>query len=263
MMLLRSLLFELFLIGSSVVYSSLILLLALVAPPTLLARLGRHWARANLAALRLLCNLDYRVQGLGQLPDEASVVLCKHQSAWETIALRLILPLDQSWVLKHELMRIPIFGWALGLFQPIAIDRSAGRGAMKKLIAKGVDLLNDNRWVIVFPEGTRVAPGARHRYGIGGALLAERSGRSVVPIAHNAGHFWGRRSLVKRPGTIDLVIGPTLTSRGQKASDINLVAQEWIESTVAKLPDPFGSETGRRSPQGLNVAGHPASHGKR
>jgi 1-acyl-sn-glycerol-3-phosphate acyltransferase len=161
----------------------------------------------------VICGLRYRVTGLESLPSESSIVLSKHQSAWETIALRAILPAHQSWVLKRELMRIPLFGAALARFRSIPIDRSAGRRAIVELVREGLQRLESGRWVIIFPEGTRVAPGCRQPYAIGGAVLAERSARPVVPIAHNAGHFWGRRNLRKFPGTIDLVIGPVIQTK--------------------------------------------------
>jgi 1-acyl-sn-glycerol-3-phosphate acyltransferase len=236
MIFLRSLLYQVVLIGSIVVYSLAIMVVGWRGPNPLVARLARAWARANLRALKAICGLDYRIHGLDQLPREAAVVLCKHQSVWDTIGLRAFLPLEQSWVLKQELTRLPIFGWALSRLHPISIDRSAGRREITRLIREGTGHLDAGRWVIVFPEGTRVAPGARHPYGIGGALLAERSGRPVVPIAHNAGVFWGRRGLTKRPGVIDVVIGPALISQGCKATEINATIEQWIEQTVADLP---------------------------
>jgi 1-acyl-sn-glycerol-3-phosphate acyltransferase len=198
--------------------------------------LARSWARSVLGLLKLTCGLGYRVDGLEHLPPEPAIVLCKHQSAWETIALRAILPLPQTWVLKRELVRIPVFGWALAVYQPIAIDRGAGRRAMKQLLEQGKRSLREGRWVIIFPEGTRVAPGERKAYGVGGALLAERSGRTVVPIAHNAGVFWGRRSLLKRPGVIELRIGAPIPVKDRRAGEINQDAERWIEAVVAELP---------------------------
>jgi 1-acyl-sn-glycerol-3-phosphate acyltransferase len=189
-----------------------------------------------LGLLKLTCGLGYRVDGLERLPAEPAIVLCKHQSAWETIALRAILPLPQTWVLKRELVRLPIFGWALAVYQPIAIDRAAGRRAMKQLLEQGKRSLRAGRWVIVFPEGTRVAPGERKAYGVGGALLAEKSGRPVVPIAHNAGVYWGRQSFLKRPGIIELRIGAPISVKDRRAAEISQDAERWIEATVAELP---------------------------
>jgi 1-acyl-sn-glycerol-3-phosphate acyltransferase len=236
LILIRSVIYEVFLIGSVVVYSSLLVLVGSVASERGLDRLAQSWAKLNLGALRWICGLRYRVSGLDELPVENAIVLSKHQSAWDIIALRALLPIRQSWVLKQELMHIPVFGASLKRLRCIPIDRAAGRRAIVELVREGLQLLQSGRWVIVFPEGTRVAPGCRHPYAIGGAVLAERSGRPVVPIAHNAGCFWGRRSIRKTPGTIEVIIGPTIATKGRTAVEINAAVEEWIETTVAALP---------------------------
>ncbi|MCP4996278.1 MAG: 1-acyl-sn-glycerol-3-phosphate acyltransferase, partial [Gammaproteobacteria bacterium] len=120
--------------------------------------------------------------------------------------------------------------------EAIGIDRSSGRVAMRQVIAKGTERLKQGRLVIIFPEGTRVAPGERKRYGLGGALLAEKSGYPIVPIAHNAGVFWRRRGVRKYPGTIQVVIGPVIETKNRPAAEINSQVEEWIESTMATLP---------------------------
>ncbi|WP_295392040.1 1-acyl-sn-glycerol-3-phosphate acyltransferase [uncultured Thiodictyon sp.] len=236
MILLRSLAYQAFLILSVVLFGTAIAISGRFVPYHSVGRLGRAWGMANLFALEYLCRLDYRITGLEHLPTTTVIVLCKHQSAWETIALRGLLPIDQTWVLKRELLRIPILGSALKRLLPIAIDRSAGRQAVKQLMKEGAQSLNAGRWVMIFPEGTRVAAGKRIPYSIGGALLAERTGYPVVPIAHNAGVFWGRRRFLKYPGTIDLVIGELIASKGKTAKEINATVEQWIEQTVAALP---------------------------
>ncbi|MEY6432730.1 lysophospholipid acyltransferase family protein [Thioalkalicoccus limnaeus] len=233
---LRSLLFLGFLALTVVLYALPLSLTGWFIGKAALGRIGRSWGQLNLWGLRHICGLDYRVSQQQPLPNEACVVLCKHQSAWETIALRAILPVDQGWVLKRELLWIPFFGWALAPYQPIAINRKSGRKAIKQLLEQGKFWLGRERWIIVFPEGTRVAPGQRGRYGLGGALLAERSGVPIVPIAHNAGVFWPRRSIRKHPGVIDVVIGPVIRTEGRSAAELNEAAEEWIEQTVAGLP---------------------------
>lgn len=227
----------LFLLVSTAVFSTTIVLLKSMLPFGRLSQLARRWALINLSALRLICRLDFRMIGHEHLPSRNAIVLCKHQSAWETIALRAILPVEQTWVLKAELVRVPIFGNALKAFAPITIDRSAGLRAIKKLVSEGKTWLDAGRWVLIFPEGTRVTTGHRGNYNIGGALLAQRTGYPIVPIAHNAGMFWSRRGFQKRPGTIDLVIGPLIDVCGKSAHEINLEAQEWIELTVGRLED--------------------------
>ncbi|WP_295445278.1 lysophospholipid acyltransferase family protein [uncultured Thiodictyon sp.] len=235
MTLLRSLAYQVFLIASVALFGITIAIAGRFVPYRTVGRLGRAWGLSNLFALKHLCGLNYRITGLEHLPATTAIVLCKHQSAWETIALRGLFPSDQTWVLKRELLRIPILGSALRQFVPIAIDRSAGRKAVKQLLKDGAISLKDGRWVMIFPEGTRVAAGTRIPYSIGGALLAERTGYPVVPVAHNAGVFWGRRSLIKRPGTIELVIGEVIASKGRTAQEINQKVEQWIETTVSSL----------------------------
>jgi 1-acyl-sn-glycerol-3-phosphate acyltransferase len=134
------------------------------------------------------------------------------------------------------LMRVPFFGWALKAYRPIAIDRSAGRKAMRQLLQQGAAHLAEGNSILVFPEGTRVAVGERKPFTIGGALLAERGSATIVPIAHNAGVFWKRRGLRKLPGRIDMILGPPILAEGRSAHELNTLAEEWINSTVESLP---------------------------
>jgi 1-acyl-sn-glycerol-3-phosphate acyltransferase len=236
MVVLRSILYVVFLAVTVVLFSVPLSIFGWFIRYAWLARLGQSWGRLNLFALRAICGLDVRVKGYEHLPSQNCIVLCKHQSAWETIALRALLPAEHTWVLKRELLWLPFFGWGIAPFRPIAIDRRAGRRAVRKLLTEGANWLNEGRWIVIFPEGTRVAPGQYRRYGIGGALLAEKTGYPVIPIAHNAGVFWSRRSFRKYPGTIDMVIGSPLSTKGRRASEINRAVEQWIEGTVAALP---------------------------
>ena len=232
---LRALLFWLGFAGSVVVFG------LLVAP--LLLPFGFHgrfrvlsqWTRFSLWWLGVTCGLRHRVHGREHLEQaEAAIVMAKHQSAWETIALQQILP-PQVWVLKRELMRIPFFGWAIGMVDPVPLDRKAGRRALEGLVEAGTDRLERGLWVVLFPEGTRVAPGERGKYRIGGAVLAARSGHPVIPIAHNSGTFWPRHSLAKQPGVIDVVVGPPIATQGRKPEAILAEVEQWIETEVARL----------------------------
>ena len=232
---LRSVLFNLLMWLTVTVYAPLSLL-TIVLPFPLRYGLISRWARWQMFMLKHICRLDYRVDGIERLPAGAAVILAKHQSAWETIAFQQIFP-PQTWVLKRELMWIPLFGWALALLRPIAIDRSAGRLAIEQVIEQGRERLQSGIWVVVFPEGTRMAPGTRRRYGIGGAALAAESGYPVVPVAHNAGSFWPRRGFLKRPGMIRVVIGPVIDPRGKTAEDIRRLGEEWIEGKMPELEE--------------------------
>jgi 1-acyl-sn-glycerol-3-phosphate acyltransferase len=162
------------------------------------------------------------------------VILAKHQSAWETMAFQLIFP-PQVHVLKRELLWIPFFGWGLALMSPIAIDRRRGVAALRNIARRGRERLSQGFWVIVFPEGTRVAPGGRRPYQLGGAWLAADSGAPVVPVAHNAGLFWPRNAFLKRPGTITVRIGPAIESAQRDAQTINRLAEQWIEEQQKDL----------------------------
>jgi 1-acyl-sn-glycerol-3-phosphate acyltransferase len=192
------------------------------------------WAWTMLWVVKHVCRIDYQVIGRENIPPRAAVVLSKHQSAWETMAFQQILP-PQVFVLKKELMRVPFFGWGLAQLPMISIDRNAGMDALQQVIEQGRERLAEGFWVIVFPEGTRVAPGATRRYKVGGAHLAAKTGAPVVPIAHNAGEFWRRRAFLKYPGTITVSIGPPIDTAGLAADEINTRAEAWIEAEMRRL----------------------------
>lgn len=184
----------------------------------------------------MTCGLSHEVSGLENIPDEAAIIMCKHQSAWETLALQLIFP-PQVWILKRELLWIPIYGWGLAAMNPIAIDRSSKMRALKQIVRQGCERLQQGLWVVIFPEGTRVAPGEKGKYQPGGGMLAEKSNFPIVPIAHNSGYFWPKNSFRKWPGSIRMVIGPTINPQGKSASEITKQVEAWIESAVSELPE--------------------------
>ncbi|MBS3785467.1 MAG: 1-acyl-sn-glycerol-3-phosphate acyltransferase [Gammaproteobacteria bacterium] len=183
---------------------------------------------------RWVAGIKVEVHGLENKPDTACVVLAKHQSSWETLNL-LSYFYPQSWVLKRELLKVPVFGWALGRLDPIAINRKSSREALKQVINQGTERLRTGRWVVVFPEGTRVPVGARGRYQQGGALLACRAGVPVVPVAHNAGYFWPPRSIRMRAGTIQVRIGPPIETTGRTPAEVIQDTETWIESVMETL----------------------------
>jgi 1-acyl-sn-glycerol-3-phosphate acyltransferase len=193
-----------------------------------------RWNVATVWLLRTLVGMDYRIEGTEHIPDTPCIVFCKHESAWETI----ILPIHfapQTWVLKRELLWLPFFGWGLALLAPIAIDRRAGKTALQQIVEQGRERLARGAWVVVFPEGTRVKPGTRTRYKLGGASLAAATGSPVLPIAVNSGDYWGRNSFIKHAGTVRMVIGPLIDTRGLSAGEINRRAETWIEDAVQRI----------------------------
>jgi 1-acyl-sn-glycerol-3-phosphate acyltransferase len=230
-------------IRSGLFFAGQIVVTILIAPFVILAfalpyraryRIVYQWSRFNTWWLGVTCNLSHEVQGEENIPPRPAIVLCKHQSAWETINLQHYFS-PQVWVLKRELLRLPVFGWALAMLRPIAIDRGAGRDAMAQVLEQGAARLESGCWVVVFPEGTRVPAGSKRRYKAGGATLAEKTGVPVVPVAHDAGLYWPRKSFIKYPGVVRLVIGPPIETRGKSASAINREAENWIEGTVDRL----------------------------
>jgi len=230
MQFLRSLLFTAFFLLFTFLYAIFFVLASLLLPWHGRFALARLWANVLLTALRLVCRLDYRVEGREHLPaGRACVALVKHSSSWETVAQAALLP-PQVWVLKRELTWIPFVGWGIRLLRAIAIDRGGGGAAVKQMIEQGRRHLTAGEWIVVFPEGTRMAPGQTRRYGVGGAAIAAATGAPVIPVAHNAGHFWPRRGLLKKPGTIRVVIGPPIETRGRDPREINEEAQRFIEA---------------------------------
>lgn len=233
MLFLRSLVFYLGWWLSVLIYAPLVLL-TFPIPPLPRYRLIRLWGRFNVWWLRLTCGISYEVEGIENLPARPSVIMAKHQSTWETLAFEFLFP-PHVWVLKRELLWVPLFGWAMAMSLPIAIDRRSGKKAVQQVIEQGTQRLRDGFWVMVFPEGTRVAPGEQRRFGIGGAALAQASGAPVVPVAHNAGSVWPRRQFLKRPGRVRIVIGRPIESAGRSAEDIRREAERWVHDTTASL----------------------------
>lgn len=197
-------------------------------------RLLQVWVNFILWWLKVTCKLTHEVQGSEHITPEAGIVFSKHQSTWETIALQQIFPV-QVWVAKRELMWLPFFGWGLAIMKCIHIKRGSGRAAVKQLVTQGRARLNEGIWVVIFPEGTRIPAGQRGRYRIGGAVLAEQTGYPIVPVAHNAGEYWPRRSFIKRPGVIQVRIGAPIDPTGKTAQQLLVEASDWIEDRMQEI----------------------------
>lgn len=246
MIFLRSLLFMalLLIITPPVV---LVLLLLFWMPARFRRQLVMVWVHAAHWLIRHLLRIEHRVLGAENIPKAPCVIMSKHQSAWETIVLQEIFPLP-SFVYKRELHWLPFFGWGLALMPFVGIDRNAGQEALNQVADRGKQRLAEGYPVIIFPEGTRVAPGHKKRYKIGGAYLAVRSGALVVPVAHNAGEFWRRKAFLKRPGRVTVSIGPAIDPAGLTAEDINLRVEHWIESEMKRISPHLYSHEGKESP---------------
>lgn len=212
-----------------------LILIGLVFPFSVRYKISEAWVWFVLWLSRVCCGLHYEVEGLENIDaEQPSIILSNHQSAWETIAFRLFLPMH-SVLLKRSLLWLPVWGWAMATLKPIAIDRSNQRAALRTLLEQGKVYLNQGLWVLIFPEGTRTRPGAMKKFNAGGAMLAQQSGCPVVPVAHNAGVYWPRYSFLKYPGTIKVKIGPKIESKGRKAHDINAEAEAWIAQAMKDM----------------------------
>ena len=189
------------------------------------------FAQTNICMCKHLCGLEHEVIGLANIPKKPCIVFLKHSSVYELFfALSLFQP--SSFVAKYELMYVPVLRGAIKAMKCIPVKRGLGRKEVNKVVARGEEYLNEGRWLVVCPEGTRVRHGETRKYGLSGALLAKGTGRPVLPVAHNAGHFWGRRSLIKKPGKITFSVGDPLTTKGLDEGEINKRVQEWIEKEI-------------------------------
>ncbi len=214
--------------------AGLLVTLSVVLPMRWRFAVIAFWRAGFMALCAHVLGLDYRVVGRENIPDTPSVILSKHQSAWETIGLQAIFP-PLVFVLKRSLLLIPFLGWAFAAVKMISIDRGAGKNALKQVEKQGGERLKAGYWVIVFPEGTRIPPGETRRYKTGGAHLAVSAGVPVVPVAHNAGEFWAKNAFVKKQGTITVSIGPAIDTRGKTVEEVNALAEQWIETEMRRL----------------------------
>jgi 1-acyl-sn-glycerol-3-phosphate acyltransferase len=238
----RGLLFTIFMYGSALVHSTGVVLL-FWAPHSWRWAVGAAWARSCLWAGRLICGLEVTTEGAENIPDEPAVFLIKHTTALETYWQIDALP-RSAWVLKRELLFLPVFGWSLLVMNSIAIDRRSGSSAVKQVIEQGKERLADGLSVCIFPEGTRMPPGETRRYGVSGAALARDTGCPIVPVAHNAGDLWPKRGMAKTPGRIRFCIGPPVDPGDRNPRETNLIVQSWIEDKMNEISTLYRDRAG-------------------
>lgn len=234
MLALRSLLFFLFQLVTVIPFAILSVLL-LPFPLHVRYRLITMWPRMVVRGGRAICGMRWKVQGAEHLPEGPCILLSKHQSAWETMFIVSHMPREVCFVYKRELHWVPFFGWGLWSLRMIHINRSEGRGAFESVVSQGSQRMAEGRWIIMFPEGTRVPIGERRPYKQGGTKLATRLQVPVVPIAHNAGALWPRNGFIKKPGLITVSIGPPIASIGKTSDALMREVEQWIESEVSRL----------------------------
>ncbi|MDH3286392.1 MAG: 1-acyl-sn-glycerol-3-phosphate acyltransferase [Betaproteobacteria bacterium] len=215
---------------------ALLALLTFPLTPLIRYRLISAWSRLIVAGAEKICGIRYRVLGADHIPSPPYIVLAKHQSAWETLAFQTIFP-PHTWVVKRELLWIPFFGWGLAMLSPIAIDRAAGARALRQLLDQGRERLARGLCIVMFPEGTRMPPGARGSYQAGGAWLATQTATRVLPVAHNAGTLWRRKAFLKYPGLITVSVGDPIDPQGLTHQELNRRVEDWIETEMQRLDD--------------------------
>ena len=236
---LRSILFTLYQLVVTPIWATMVLLLFWL-PPVARFKFIMGWCWLNLFGSRWICGIRERVVGRENIPatDQPHIIMSKHSSTWETLALNFLFP-PLAFVAKKELLSIPFFGWAFALASPITIDRKSGQNAMTQIITQGRERVTHGFWIVVYPEGTRIRAGTRAHYRTGGARLAIALGLPIVPVAHNAGYLWPKGSLGKRPGTVTVSIGAPIRTDGKDMQQLMNEVESWIENEVARLGNPL------------------------
>ena len=233
----RSSLFMAWALVWSILTAPLVVIAALALRGLWGYRFGKLWRLGIQFGVENILGIRPKVVGLENMPKEPCVILAKHQSAWETMTIQDLVPAGAYcvFVLKKELLKVPLVGWGLAAMKMISIDRTAGKDALDQVVTQGRERLQQGFYVILFPEGTRVAPGQKKRYKPGGAYLATNVGCKVVPVAHDAGELWPRQAFLKTPGTVTMSIGPAFDATGMTEAEVNQRAEAWIEDEMHRI----------------------------
>jgi 1-acyl-sn-glycerol-3-phosphate acyltransferase len=238
---LRSLLLALVMTVSVIIWACICFLVAPL-PYNQRFYVTSRWNVFTIWAAKAICGIRYQIKGRENLPDAPVVLLSKHQSAWETIFLLCNMPRPLVFVFKKELLYVPFFGWALGLLRMIPIDRSKGANAFKHVVAHSKKRLADGQWIIMFPEGTRIAVGKKGKYKSGGTRLAIETGALVVPIAVNSGECWPKNAFIKQPGLVTVSIGKPIPPDGRNPDEMMRQVENWIEAEMRVIsPDRYAA----------------------
>jgi 1-acyl-sn-glycerol-3-phosphate acyltransferase len=233
----RSLLWHIWTATALIPLATLLLISSPFSSWRWLYRIAQWWTTWSIYGLRWICGVQWRMTGIENLPTDGSktIVLAKHQSAWETLALLALSPIPLCFVYKKELHWIPFFGWAIARIKMIHIDRSQRALAFKKVAEQGERVMHENRWVIMFPEGTRMGRGVAGQYKAGGTRLACETNAQVLPIAISSAKCWPRNSFIKFSGVIDISIAKPIASDGHTPDSLMIEVQSWIEGEMRRI----------------------------
>ena len=238
MPLIRSILHLLWMIVTVIPWATFVVTASLFIRSTTMYWWCAGWLRVAVRGGNVILGIENRITGMQNLPQgqtSAAVLLVKHQSTWETLCMPTIMPHPLAYVFKKELLHIPFFGWAMARMDMIHIDRSQRTQAFSKVVAQGKRLMATGTWVIMFPEGTRIARGQKGVYKSGGTRLAIETGAPVVPIAVTSAKCWPRKAFIKTPGIVDISIGPAIASAGRKPDELMREVEAWIEAEMHRL----------------------------
>jgi 1-acyl-sn-glycerol-3-phosphate acyltransferase len=246
MALIRSLLHLLFMGVTVVPWALVVLLCSLFLGSTAIYWMCVGWLRVAVGGARVLLGIRTHVIGWENLPTgdtSAAVLLLKHQSTFETFLMPTLMPHPLAYVFKKELLQVPFFGWAMARMDMIHIDRSKRSEAFAKVVQQGRRLMAQGVWVIMFPEGTRIARGQKGQYKSGGTRLAIETGAPVIPVAVTSAKCWPRKALIKRPGVVEVSIGPAIPSAGRRPEELMAEVEAWIEAEMRRLdPEAYTAE---------------------
>ncbi|MBR5676472.1 MAG: 1-acyl-sn-glycerol-3-phosphate acyltransferase [Neisseriaceae bacterium] len=233
MLLIKNLIFWLF-FSLHTLFFFMLLVLSAVLPARLRHNIGTVWSKGVVGLLKHIIGLDYRVEGQENIPDEPTIVCCKHQSGYETLALQAIFP-QQVFVLKRELFYIPVFGQGLMLMSPIAINRKSPAKATKQILEQGQKRKDKGFWITIFPEGTRIKPGEKGKYKSGAARMAQQLQMNMLPVAVNSGLYWPKNSFLKYPGTVTFSIQEPIAWDLGSIDEMMKQCENRIETAQAKI----------------------------
>ena len=233
MPLIGSVIFNAFFYLSLIPITTIIISLYFFISTKRLQRLGAMWIKVVLNALKFLCGVSWKVEGIENIPSTPCIVVSNHQGQWESFFLQTLF-IPSTSIIKKELLLIPLFGWALRCMKPITLNRLNRVSSLKKVIKKGVIKLKNGFSIILFPEGTRISPEKGIQpFARSCGLLSVKSGFPVLPICHNSGKYWKNKKFIKSPGEVVLRIGEPILGRDPKM--ITNDAYNWVKNNYEEI----------------------------
>jgi 1-acyl-sn-glycerol-3-phosphate acyltransferase len=231
---LRTILYTLFKLITVIPWSFLCIII-IPLPRRMKYDITMQWLRMAMWGSRHILGIKVQVEGDQYLDRSNVILLSKHQSTWETFFYPTYLKHEMCYVFKREILFVPFFGWGIWLLDMIHINRSKGKEAFEGVVTQGIEKLQQGRWIVMFPEGTRIPPGKQGKYRSGGVRLAQRTGATIIPVAVTAGEHWPKKPFVKTPGLVKVSFGPPIECGDRSIEEISLQVEQWIETEMRRL----------------------------